>query len=210
MIAGFVSNSTWLHRVPAEAKLVFVAASGFAVLPMTDWRYLAVGLSILLVTYASLGRETLSYLVLLKPLLPLLLALAVLQGLFESWPAAAASVLRILLMVAVASLVTLTTKMQDLIAALAPLFAPLRPLGISPRLPALAITLVLRFLPVLLEAWRQREEAWRARTGRRAPIRLIPAFLTDALRMADMVAEALDARGLDLSASSSQRAERKP
>jgi biotin transport system permease protein len=86
---------------------------------------------------------------------------------------------------------------------------PLRLAGINPRAPALAIALVIRFVPVLLASWQEREEAWRARTGRRASIRLIPAFVAETLRMADQIAEALDARGFDV-LSRSRRAKGGP
>jgi biotin transport system permease protein len=201
MISGYVARRTWLHRVPAVLKLAGVAVASVALLPVDDWRVLAAGLAGVALVYASLGRDVFSRLAMLRPILPILIALALLQGLFQSWPLAAASSLRILLMILIASLATLTTTMQAMMAVVAPLMAPLRLVGINPRAPALAVTLVLRFVPVLLEAWQQREEAWRARTGRRASIKLIPAFIADAMRMADQVAEALDARGFSVSLS---------
>jgi biotin transport system permease protein len=205
MIAGYIAHSTWLHRVPASAKLIAVAVLSIAVLPVTDWSVLAIGLGLVLGIYASLGRETLSRLSLLRPLLPFLLAVGLLQGWLESWPIAAAAIARILLMVLAANLVTFTTTMHGMIDAFTPVLAPLRGLGVNPRVPAIAIALVLRFVPVLLSAWQQREEAWRARTGRRASIRLIPSFIAEALRMADQVAEALDARGFNTYASPKTR-----
>lgn len=205
MIAGYSAHSTWLHRVPASVKLISVAALSIAVLPVTDWRVLALGLGLVLLIYASLGREILSRLAQLKPLMPFLIAIALLQGWLESWPTATAAIVRILLMVLAASLVTFTTTMQGMMDALAPVLAPLRGFGVNPRVPALAVALVLRFVPVLLAAWQQREEAWRARTGRRASIRLISSFIAEALRMADQVAEALDARGFNTCASPKPR-----
>ncbi|QRM32974.1 energy-coupling factor transporter transmembrane protein EcfT [Microvirga sp. VF16] len=201
MIAGYLAAPTWLHRVPAGLKLGAVAAVSLLVLPVTDWRVLGTGLVLVLGLYASLGREALRRVALLKPLMPLLLAIALLQGWLETWPAAAASITRILLMVLAASLVTFTTSMQSMIDAVAPVLAPLRRVGLNPRVPALAIALVLRFVPVLLSAWQQREEAWRARTGRRASLRLVPSFIAEALRMADQMAEALDARGFNTRSS---------
>lgn len=201
MISTYVSRAGWLHRVPAGFKLGAIAVLSIAVLPLSDWRWLALGLGALLLVYASLGREVFRRLALLRPLLPFLIVIALIQLWMETWSSAAASVLRILLMVAAANLVTLTTKMQDLMAAVAPAFKPLAYVGINPRAPALAIALLLRFIPVLLEAWNQREEAWRARTGRPVSIRLLAPFVGETMRMADQIAEALDARGFDPSTS---------
>ncbi|MXQ14880.1 energy-coupling factor transporter transmembrane component T family protein [Microvirga makkahensis] len=209
MISSYVSRATWLHRAPAGLKLVAIALLSLAVLPMTDWRWLALGLGALLLVYASLGRDILSRLGLLKPLLPFLLVIGLIQAWMESWSGAAASVLRILLMVAAANLVTLTTTMQDLMSAVAPVFKPLAHLGVNPRAPALAVALLLRFVPVLLETWSQREDAWHARTGRPVALRLLAPFVGDAMRMADRIAEALEARGFDPSTPSRGKQEGK-
>ncbi|HEX2510044.1 MAG TPA: energy-coupling factor transporter transmembrane component T [Microvirga sp.] len=209
MIAGYLAHPTWLHRVPTGAKLALLAAASLAVLPIADPLALLAALGFTLLIYASLGRQAVSRLAVLQPLLPFLILIGALQAWFESWPAAVASTTRILLMILVASLVTLTTTMQAMAESLLPLMRPLRLAGINPRAPALAIALVIRFVPVLLASWQEREEAWRARTGRRASIRLIPAFVAETLRMADQIAEALDARGFDV-LSRSRRAKGGP
>lgn len=198
VIAGYLAGPTWLHRVPTGAKLAAVALVSLVLLPVREPAVLGAALAMTLLVYGSLGRQALSRLKLLKPLLPLLAVIGVLQGFFESWPAATAATLRILVMILVASLVTLTSTMQAMVDTLRPLMSPLRAFGINPRAPALAVALLIRFVPVLLAAWQEREEAWRARTGRRASIRLVPAFVAETVRMADQIAEALDARGFDV------------
>jgi biotin transport system permease protein len=197
MITGYTSGHTWLHRTPAGVKLAVLAALSIVTISMHDWRLLSIGLGFTLMIYVSLGREVCRHLVLLRPVIPLLLAVALIQGWTVAWTDAAASIARLLVMITAASLITLTTTMQAMMAALAPMLAPLSRLGVNPRAPALGVALVLRLAPVLLSAWQQREEAWRARTGRRVSIRLIPAFLAEALTMADCITEALDARGFD-------------
>jgi biotin transport system permease protein len=209
VIAGYLAHPTWLHRVPAGVKLSLVAVASLAVLPVADPLALLAALGLTFLVYASLGRQAVSRLTLLRPLLPFFVLIGALQVWFESWPAAIASTTRILLMILVASLVTLTTTMQAMVGTLQPLMRPLRLAGINPRAPALAVALVIRFVPVLLASWQEREEAWRARTGRRASFRLIPAFVAETLRMADQIAEALDARGFDI-LSRSRRAKGGP
>jgi biotin transport system permease protein len=119
------------------------------------------------------------------------------QALSSGWHAGVVVSLRILVMVLLADLVSMTTTISALMDGLAPVFSLLRPLGVNPRKMALAVALVLRFVPVLLTRWRAREEAWKARTRRRVPIRLLAVFLADVLQLADRVAESLDARGFD-------------
>jgi biotin transport system permease protein len=198
VIAGYLGHRTWLHRVPTGAKLTAVALVSIALLPVRDPFALGAVLGGTLLVYASLGRQALARLHLVKPLLPFLIVIGLLQGWFDSWAVAAASTLRILVMVFIASLVTLTSTMRSMIETLRPLMSPLHLIGINPRAPALAIALLIRFVPVLLASWQEREEAWRARTGRRASLKLVPAFVAETLRMADQIAEALDARGFDV------------
>ena len=67
--------------------------------------------------------------------------------------------MRLLAMLLLADLVSMTTTMSALMEVLAPALRVLRPLGVNPRKMALAVALVLRFVPVLLTRWRAREEA---------------------------------------------------
>jgi biotin transport system permease protein len=195
MISGYLSRATWLHRPPAGLKLLIVAAMSLMLLPVQDWRLLALCLVVVVGAYATLGRDAMRRLGLLKPILPLLVIIGGLQALSSHWEDGASVVLRLVLMVLVADLVTMTTTMSALMEAVEPLFRLLAPLGVNPRKVALSVALVLRFIPVLLADWRAREEAWRARSRRRLPLRMVALFLIATLRLADQVAEALDARG---------------
>jgi biotin transport system permease protein len=197
VITAYLARRTWLHGVPAGIKLAALAGLSLALAPVDDWRVLALALALVLALYASLGGEAVRRLSALRPLLPLLILIGMIQGATESWAGAAATAARLVLMVLLAELVTMTTTMQGLMDALAPLMRPLRLVGLRPKMLTLAVALVVRFVPVLLARWRCREEAWRARTGRRASLRLVPAFVAETLRLADQVAEALDARGFD-------------
>ena len=199
MTDGLVPTS-WLHRVPAGVKLAGLALLSVLFLPVGDWRILAGALAAIAAVYAGFGRAGMARLVLLRPLLPLLVVIGGLQAAADGWNAGAVIVMRLMVMLLLADLVSMTTTMSALMEVLAPAFRVLRPLGVSPRKMALAVALVLRFVPVLMTRWRAREEAWKARTNRRIPPRLVAAFVADSLQLADRVAESLDARGFDTSA----------
>ncbi len=195
MISGYLARDTWLHRIPAGTKLLALAAASLAVLPVQDWRLLALGLCIVLGLFTSLGPDALKRLSALKSFAPLLAIIFVLHGLTGDPAAGASAVARLVMMVLLADLVSMTTTMQDMMQALMPLLRLLRPLGVNPKKLSLAVSLAIRFVPVFAANWQARAEAWRARTGRRASWRLIGPFLAETLRMADQVAESLDARG---------------
>lgn len=205
MMTDGLAPKTWLHRVPAGFKLAGLALFSLLLLPVDDWRILAGALAMILAIYAGFGRAGFDRLALLRPLIPLLVIVAGVQALSGGWHAGAVVSLRLLTMLLLADLVSMTTTMSALMDVLAPFFNLLRPLGVNPRKMALAVALVLRFVPVLLTRWRAREEAWKARTHRRVPVRLVAVFLADILQLADRVAESLDARGFDAAIADRQR-----
>jgi biotin transport system permease protein len=196
LIDGF-APPTWLHRVPAGVKLGALALLSLVLLPIGDWRILAASLAIIISVYAGLGLASIMRLEALRPLLPLLAIAGGLQAASKGLNAGAVVTMRLLALVLLAELVSMTTSTTAMIDALAPLLRVLRPFGVNPRKVALAVALVLRFVPLLLARWRAREEAWKARSHRRVPLRLVAVYVADILQLADRVAEALDARGFD-------------
>lgn len=197
MLTDGIVPRTWLHHVPAGVKLVGLAFLSVLLLPVGDWRILAGVLAVIAMVYAGFGRAGMARLRLLRPLLPLLVVVGGVQAASSGWNAGAVVTMRLLAMLLIADLVSITTTMSALMEVLTPVLRLLRPFGVNPRKMALAVALVLRFVPVLLARWRAREEAWKARTCRRVPPRLVAAFVADILQLADRVAEALDARGFD-------------
>ena len=105
-------------------------------------------------------------------------------------------VLRLLSAAALANLVTMTTRLSDMLVVLHWLTAPLRWIGLRTRPLELAISLVIRFIPVLSEKGAALAESYRARSPKRRPGWRIAAPLAGvALDDAERVAEALRARG---------------
>jgi biotin transport system permease protein len=201
MMTDGLAAQTWLHRVPAGVKLAGLAILSALLLPIANWRILVGVLAVIAVVYAGFGCVGMARLKLLRPLLPLLVVVGGVQAASGGWNAGAVVTMRLLAMLLLADLVSMTTTMSALMEVLTPVLRLLRPLGVNPRKTALAVALVLRFVPVLMTRWRAREEAWKARTHRRIPPRLVAAFVADILQLADRVAEALDARGFDRSAA---------
>jgi biotin transport system permease protein len=110
------------------------------------------------------------------------------------WNQAANTVLRILVMVMLADLVTMTTPLQRLLDLTSLLFAPLDRLGNIRRQLGFAVALMIRFVPLLAQQWDAQRCAYRARTSRRPKPFLLAAFLSQALRRTDQIAESIAAR----------------
>ncbi|MDZ4136811.1 MAG: energy-coupling factor transporter transmembrane protein EcfT [Paracoccaceae bacterium] len=187
---------TRLHHLPAGAKLGFLAAATLVLMPLADVRLVAAALVAVAGLYLAQGRPFAAHGVrMLRSLWPFLLVLAVWHGWIGDAPRGALIAGKMLTAVGLANLVTMTTRLDDMVGVLERLARPLGLLGLRPRLIALAVALVIRFTPVLMEKAAQLVDAWRARSPRRAGWRLVVPITLIALDDADHVAEALRARG---------------
>lgn len=186
---------TRLHRLPAGLKLALLAlaAIGLAMLPLGG---LVLAAAAVVALYLAQGTIFAAHgLRMLRPLWPFLLVLLVWHVFTADLPRGLEVALRLLTAVALANLVTMTTRLEDLISVVERLAAPLARFGLSPRVLAVSIALVIRFVPVFLLRVNQLAEAWRARSRGRANWRIVVPVALTALDDADHVAEALRARG---------------
>jgi biotin transport system permease protein len=195
MIGSHLARRTWLHALSARLKLLALAALTVIAFWIDSSVVLAAGFLIVLLVYVCLGSEARTRLKLFSSLAPLLIVIALFQYWSVGPEAACVTLVRLCLMILLADMVSMSTPMLDMMDAIEPAMRPLAWIGWDASRLSVAIALVIRFVPALLEEWSKRNEAWRARTGRRASIRLLPAFLASIVTMADRVAEALDARG---------------
>lgn len=187
---------TALHRLPAGSKLAALCL--FTVLifqlsaPLTS---LAAACALALLHLALHRSLAVAALRQLRPLWPFLLVIALWHGLTRDWAGGSVIALRLITAVAAANLVTMTTRLSDMLAVLDRLTAPLARIGLPARHLSLAIALAIRFIPVLSDRIDVIRAAWSARSPRAPGWRiLVPAALA-ALDEADHVAEALRARG---------------
>jgi len=103
--------------------------------------------------------------------------------------------LRMLSAVGLANLVTMTTRLSDIMEVIRWLGTPLSRLGINMTALEIGIGLVIRMVPVLGEKARHLTESWRARSPRRARWQVVLPLSVLALEDADRVSDALKARG---------------
>ncbi|MCU0802634.1 MAG: energy-coupling factor transporter transmembrane protein EcfT [Rhodobacteraceae bacterium] len=187
---------TALHRLPAGAKMATLCGFTVGLFAMDGLLSLTVALVVVGLAYAPGGRPFMQAgLRALWPLWPFVLVVAAWHALTQAPAAGAVVILRLVAAVAAANLVTMTTPLSAMIALFQWLARPLAPLGLPPRRLALAMALVIRFVPVLLQNAGLLTQAWRARSSRPPRWRLLPPLALSAIDEADRVAEALRARG---------------
>jgi biotin transport system permease protein len=197
MIGLYVPGDSVVHRLPAGAKFAGLALL-LLVLGVAPglWPIAAGAVVVTLATAASrVGAGAVVAQV--RPLLWVLVPLAA----FQTWlagPAAAARVTGgLLLAVAAAGLLTLTTRTEALLDALVGVLRPLRRVGVDPDRVGLVLALAVRSVPVLAGLAAQVREARAARGGERSLRAFAVPLVIRALRHADRLGEALAARGVD-------------
>ncbi|MDX5594848.1 energy-coupling factor transporter transmembrane protein EcfT [Pseudovibrio sp. SPO723] len=195
MVSLYISGPSWAHRLPASVKLVFLCLITLLLFPLDQWWQQAIGLAAVLGFYGSLGKKGLKALKVLKNLLWMLSFIFLIHLAFTSWEDGIVISLRLVTLVLLANFLSITTKMDDLMDAIEPLFRPLSVFGVTSKKIALAVALVIRFVPMLMAVFMSLQEAYRARTGKGSSMRLLAPFVIHALKLADEVAEALTARG---------------
>ncbi|RUS58586.1 energy-coupling factor transporter transmembrane protein EcfT [Pseudorhodobacter sp. E13] len=187
---------TPLHRLPAGLKLAALALASIGLMAMQSLWALGVAGVAVVCLYLAFGRGFAGYgLRLLRPLWPFVLIIALWHGWTGEFAAGGIIAGRLLLAVALANLVTMTTRLEDMMTLVERLARPLARFGLSPRVLAVAVALVVRFTPVLMDKAGQLMQAWRARSARRVNWRIVLPISLMALDEADHVAEAIRARG---------------
>lgn len=187
---------TRAHGWPAGVKLAALCLVSTGLFLTASLAVQLAALAVVLVLYALPGPVFLrAGLRSLRMVLPFVVVLLIWHALIGELRSGVLVVLRMVVLVALANLLTMTTALEDLVALMSHLLAPLRRLGLSTRPLELAIPLVLRFTPVLVARGGMLVEAWRARSRRRPGWRLVLPMMLLALDDADHVGEALRARG---------------
>lgn len=194
MIAGlYIAGDSPIHRMGAGLKLVVLAAGSTALFIAGGWVSATAGLCAALAGYAVAGLKPRIVWRQFRALLPVLLLIGATHALLGDWQSAFVPLLRLTAVVLAAGLVTLTTRSMDMTAAIERGLQPFARI-VSPAKVALAISLTLRFIPVLSAIKDEIREAQRARGLERSLIALAVPLIVRSLRMTDEVADAIEAR----------------
>ncbi|NUH66628.1 energy-coupling factor transporter transmembrane protein EcfT [Sulfitobacter sp. S0837] len=187
---------TRAHHWPAGAKLAALCAATLVLFAVEDPAWQFAFCAGMLLLYALPGRAFLRVgLGRLRMLWPFVALILLWHLLTDDFGVGMVIALRMGTAVGLANLVTMTTKLSDMMGVVRWLAAPLRRFGVRTRSLELAVALVVRFTPVLASKGQMLSLAWRARSRRRAGWRIIMPFTVLAIDDAEHVAEALRARG---------------
>ncbi|MEU8898218.1 energy-coupling factor transporter transmembrane protein EcfT [Nocardia sp. NPDC048505] len=198
MIGLYRPGTSPVHRLGAGPKILLLIAGIVAATVWVDTPARAgVAAVVVAVLFAVARIPARVALAQLRPMVWMLLVIAVFQVLITSVAQAAVVCGVLLLSVALAALVTLTTRVSDMLDTVTRALGPLRRVGVDPDRLGLLLALAIRCVPLLTTIVHEVAEARRARGLQWSMTALVTPVLVRALRTADAMGEALAARGVD-------------
>ncbi|HEY8458195.1 MAG TPA: energy-coupling factor transporter transmembrane protein EcfT [Actinopolymorphaceae bacterium] len=186
-----------LHRLPAVVKLTGLAVAGVVVLTLASPLAVA-GAAVSTVVLTILARIPWRVaLTQIRPVLWFALPLLAFQWFTAGWVRATVVVGQLLVVVALAALVTLTTRVSDMLEVFERGLRPLARLGVNPTRVGLVLALTVRCIPLVAQTYAEVREARRARGLEHSVTALVVPVVIRLLKKADALGEGLAARGLD-------------
>ena len=197
MLSLYVPGDSLVHRLSAGTKLLMLFAASATLFAVSGIAVHAIELAVIAVLFRTAGlpwRDTLHQ---LRPALLFLVPIFLFHIFVTDWVLGLETVLRIVVLLLLAVLVTLTTRLSDMIDVIERVARPLRHVGVNPSKVGMMLSMVIRFIPLMVREAQEILEAQRARGLDRSAIALLVPLLIKTLKMADNLSDAIDARGYD-------------
>lgn len=227
-LGRYIPMNSVINKMDPRSKILILLVMMIAIfLPAGFWGYLPIVLFIVAALYFS--KLKLSYAMrALKPMMWMLIFLLVINvlvihtgTLLVSWgwfkfysdalSQTAYIIIRLTLMIILCTVLTATTKPLDLTLGIEKLLKPFEKIGLPAHVIAMMISIALRFIPTLIDETNRIMNAQASRgvdmqNGTlmekiRAILSLIVPLFVSAFDRADQLADAMEARGYDPSAT---------
>ncbi|GAB2731863.1 energy-coupling factor transporter transmembrane protein EcfT [Salinifilum aidingensis] len=185
-----------LHRAPAGPKFLGLLVLAVVVLVFDGTAALAVCAALVAAAYALARVPLRRCLRMLRLIVPLLVVVFLVQWWLIGWDAAWTVGLRLAAALGAANLLTITTRVEDVVTAVERGLGPLRRFGVRPERFGLLVGLTMQAVAALSAIATQTREAQWARHAEGSVLAFAVPFLVRTLRHADQLGEALAARGV--------------
>ncbi len=189
-------GATFLHRMPAGAKLLAMAAISVVTVvfrsPVTS-----VGLLAVVIVLLAVARVRLALLLrTLRGLLVVMTLITAYQVWQQGWAHAVTVVGALVGLILLATVLTVTTSVDEMLDTVTRAVAPFRRFGVDPDMVALAFSLMIRGIPTTIELASETRQAAMARGLERNPRALVTPMVLRTVAHARATGEALHARGV--------------
>jgi biotin transport system permease protein len=190
-----VDGSSLVHRMPTGAKLAAMLVTVTLISLTPNGPLLAAWGVLVIVAYALaglLGSQLLRQIHLMRWIILITVAG---QLLFVGEAAAVLNTLRIVILILVAALVSLTTRVSEMLETVERLVGRFRRFGADPEAVGTVLMVAITSIPVIASHAGRVREAYRARRAGTNIVAMTSTMLVLAIKHADELGDALVARG---------------
>ncbi|MBT1017769.1 energy-coupling factor transporter transmembrane protein EcfT [Canibacter sp. lx-72] len=189
--------TTVVHSCPLALKAIIALFLSVFLTATNSWIFSLIALTLVLVVGALAKIPARTWGHALKTLTPLLLILSIYYAVTGKIITGADTVLTLLTMIFAAKILLFTTPMPTIIDGFVKLCTPLKYVGLCPQRIGLALALMIRSIPTIMDSWQELKTAATARGLRIVPWRLLIPLIIATVAYAENTGDALIARGLD-------------
>lgn len=190
----YMDNHTIIHRLSPMLKIIGLIIITTLLLIFDTWFMLG---SVIFGTLLLYMLAKISIPIMIKQLrfaLPMLVFFLIFQLIIHDLWQAFFIIIRLVVILLLGNLLTLTTKTSKLMDSIEYHLRHLTMVGLNPAKISLTFSLCLRFIPVLAMTTKEVMEAQKARGMHKNMIALIVPIIIRSLKMADDIADAIEAR----------------
>ncbi|MEJ2116577.1 MAG: energy-coupling factor transporter transmembrane protein EcfT [Alphaproteobacteria bacterium] len=197
MLPLYYHANSPIHLTPAPYKLVLCLGLSAALVFIPSVWGMATATLAIAALYAVARLPLRTVLAALRPVVIATVIIFALHAAFSDWHSAVLIVLRLMALVLLSTLVSLTTPFSDMLDVLSRAARPFARFGVSPPNVALAVALTIRFIPTLLHDMQEIQRARMARGGKRASLFALGPLIVKILSMTNALGNAIAARGFE-------------
>ncbi|ATO56875.1 energy-coupling factor transporter transmembrane protein EcfT [Bartonella sp. 1-1C] len=197
MISLYISQDTFIHRLRPGIKLSLLILCGTIIFMVSSVSTFLLFLLFISLLYKIAKIPFNKIIKQFKSVWLFLVFIFVFQAIFDSWLTSFSIILRFIILISLASLISFTTKVSDMITSIEAGFRFFQCFGINPSKLSISLSMAIRFIPVINEKFNEICEAQKARGLNINIIALAIPLIIRTIRIASEVAEALDARSYD-------------
>lgn len=190
-------GNSFLHRMKPGWKLIFLLLLGTSTIWIQrSWIAALAVFGAICLLYLAAGFDPKTLWAQIRPMAFILAFMFVFHVLVSGWERAIALTITLLALVAAAALITLTTMTTQLVDSIVRALQPFERFGLNSERVGLMLTLGIRAVPLIVGLAMQVREAQIARNQTSYLAFAVP-LIVSALRHADGMAEAIQARGIE-------------
>lgn len=197
LFGAYSPGNSLIHRAPLWLKMGSILALSVLLIATKNWLIALVCLIAVVLLGRIANLPVRSWLDTLRPMLPLLVILAIYYLVVGQYIQGANVLLTMMTMVAASKVLLTTTPIPVLIDGFVWLCTPLKYLGLSPEKIGLSIALMIRSIPVIMNEYTLIKQAHQARGLKTWPHQLLIPLVIATVAYAQETGDALAARGLD-------------